>query len=251
MANVLPNYSAPNVSLQVNGLSYYYLMTKETDEEVSVYIRNVDPINGGYVFEEVDDWSGLPSNSIQKYFRFQGIEADRWGPGEISVEGNGVVSEQSVIYLYRMDIDQQEIICTSPMISPECPGFFDAEDKYEDPYNDELVQDQLNRETYDQEEAEDSVLQQDDELEKRLKTDPNVGGLINVEAQNYLMTQLSQVYKLDPYYIVEIDGKEYNDTNILEDNNLPDNNRALRQLASDAKHYSMVRSQYDENNNGE
>ena len=150
-----------------------------------------------------------------------------------------------------MDIDQQEIICTSPMISPECPGFFDVEDKYEDPYNDELVQDQLNRETYDQEEAEDNILQEDDELEKKLKTDPNVGGLIDVEAQSYLMAQLSQVYKLDQYYILEIDGKEYNDAVILEDKNLPDNNRALRQLASDAKHYSMVRSQYDENNNGE
>jgi len=39
---------------------------------------------------------------------------------------------------------------------------------------------------------------------------------------------------------------DYPDKHIIEDKmQMPDNNRALRQLASEAKHYSMVRSQYD------
>ena len=68
MTGVLPDSSAPNVSLQVNGLTYYYVMSKNPEDAAKVYVRNADPVNGGYIFEEVDDWTGVPGNSIQKYF---------------------------------------------------------------------------------------------------------------------------------------------------------------------------------------
>jgi hypothetical protein len=130
MPDILPDYSAPNVSLQINGLTYYYVITKDATSDAKVYVRNEDVVNGGYIFEEVDDWSGLPGNSIQKYFRFPGSDAGLWGDGSIDVEGDGTISDASVIYLYRMDIGEEEIICTNPLASPECPGYLDALYKY-------------------------------------------------------------------------------------------------------------------------
>ena len=70
MTGVLPDFTSPNVTLQVNGITYYYVMSKDPAEDVKVYVRNEDAVNGGYIFEEVDEWSGLPGNSIQKNFRF-------------------------------------------------------------------------------------------------------------------------------------------------------------------------------------
>ena len=263
MNGVLPDHSAPNVTLQINGLTYYYVMSKDESEDVQVYIRNEDTINGGYVFEEVDDWSGQPGNSIQKYFRFNGIDSSQWGDGEISVDGNGVVSDPSVIYLYRMDIGEEEIICTNPLVSSECPGYLDALYKYlqtledvsvDDPFYDEWVQLQLEKEVEsEREQAESSSESEenDQELENTLRVDPEVGGLVDVELQDKILIELAPPYAIEPYYSVAIVGGVYPDALELSDTTLPDNNRALRQLASDAKHYSMVRSQYDEINNGE
>ena len=62
---MLPDYSAPHVSLQINGLTYYYVITKDAESDAQVYVRNEDTVNGGYIFDEVDDWSGLPGNSFQ------------------------------------------------------------------------------------------------------------------------------------------------------------------------------------------
>jgi hypothetical protein len=259
MPDILPDYSAPNVSLQINGLTYYYVITKDATSDAKVYVRNEDVVNGGYIFEEVDDWSGLPGNSIQKYFRFPGSDAGLWGDGSIDVEGDGTISDASVIYLYRMDIGEEEIICTNPLASPECPGYLDALYKYlaeledvdvNDPFYDEWVQVQLQREAeLEDEQAErenDEQEEAEEDLEKRMQVDPEVGGLIDTDLQNRQLIELTASFAIDPYIAVEYpEVLVYVDTLQLEDTTLPDNNRALRQLASDAKHYSMVRSQYD------
>lgn len=263
MSGVLPDYSSPNVSLQINGITYYYVMSKEPGDTATVYVRNEDLINGGYIFEEVDDWSGLPGNSIQKYFRFQGTDASQWGSGEINVIGDGTISDPSVIYLYRMDIGEDEIICTTPLTNPQCPGYLDALYKYlatlenvtvSDPYYNEWVQLQLEQEAeLDKEQVDNDTSgdNKEDDLENMMKTDPNVGGLVDVELQDKILIELAAPYAIEPYYSVVIVGGNYPDSLEIKDNDIPDNNRALRQLASDAKHYSMVRSQYNENLNGE
>jgi len=257
--DILPDFSSPNVSLQVNGVTYYYVMSKDPTSDATVYVRNEDAINGGYVFEEVDDWSGLPGNSILKNFRFDGIPGEQWGEGSINVEGDGTVSDASVIYLYRMDVSETDIICTNPLISPECPGFLDAVYKYlegfeyvdpEDDFYEYWLEMQESRET-ENEEIEVEIVEDEDEddLEKSLKTDPDVGGFIDGFIQQGLLQQLANDPLIQPYY--EVDYPEvlvYEDILQLEDTVLPDNNRALRQLANDATHYSMVRSQYDREN---
>ena len=257
MGDVLPDYSAPNVSLQINGLNYYYVITKDAESDAEVYVRNEDAINGGYIFEEVDDWSGLPGNSIQKYFRFPGSDASQWGDGSITVNGDGTISDASVIYLYRMDVGEQDIICTNPLVSPECPGYLDALYKYlasldnvtpDDPGYDiwlelqreaELKEEQTKQDNNEQRESEDN-------LEQRMQVDPEVGGLVDTDLQNQQLYELTASFVIEPY--IAVDYPEilvYEDNLQLEDTTLPDNSRAMRQLASDAKHYSMVRSQYD------
>lgn len=254
MNGVLPNSAAPNVSLQVNGVTYYYVMTKEAEDDATVYIRNSDPVNGGYIFEEVDDWSGLDGTAIQKYFRFAGTPAQNWGDGEISVQGNGTVSDASVIYLYRMDIDEQQVICTTPIVSPECPGYLDALYKYlselenlspEDPYYDQWVQIQLENEVDVESVNLQEVTEDTIDLEKTLKLDPNVGGLIDYTEQDSIFNNLAVPYKIEPYYEADIYGGEYEENLELEDSLIVDNKRALRKLANDAKHRLMVSSQYN------
>jgi hypothetical protein len=257
--DVLPDFSSPNVSLQVNGVTYYYVMSKDPTSDATVYVRNEDAVNGGYVFEEVDDWSGLPGNSILKNFRFAGIPGEQWGEGSITVDGDGTVSDASVIYLYKMDITEPDIICTNPIISPECPGFLDALYKYlegleyvdpEDEFYEYWVEIQEDREVEtEKDEIEVVEENEEDNLEKSLKTDPDVGGFIDGFVQQGLLEQLANDPLIQPYYVVEYpETIVLQDTLQLEDTVLPDNNRAMRQLANDAKHYSMVRSQYDREN---
>ena len=260
--DVLPDFSSPNVSLQVNGVTYYYVMTKDPTSNATVYVRNEDAINGGYVFEEVDDWSGLPGNSILKNFRFAGIPGEQWGEGSITVDGDGSISDASVIYLYRMDVTEPDIICTNPLISPECPGFLDALYKYlegleyvdpEDEFYEYWVEMQEDREIENKDDKIEIVEDEEEDLEKSMQTDPNVGGFVDGFIQQGLIEQLANDPLIQPYYVVDYhEVLVYEDTLQIEDTVLPDNNRAMRQLASDAKHYSMVRSQYDrENTTGE
>jgi len=251
--DILPDFSSPSVSLQVNGVTYYYVMSKDPASDATVYIRNEDAINGGYVFEEVDDWSGLPGNSILKNFRFDGIPGEQWGNGSITVDGDGTVSDASVIYLYRMDIDETNIICTNPLADPNCPGFLDALYKYlegleyvdpEDEFYEYWVEMQEGRQI--ENEKVEIVEDEEEDLEKSMQTDPDVGGFIDGFAQQGVLEQLANDPLIQPYYVVDYpEVLVYEDTLQLEDTSLPDNNRALRQLAGDAKHYSMVRSQYD------
>ena len=260
--DVLPDFSSPNVSLQVNGVTYYYVMTKDPTSNATVYVRNEDLVNGGYIFEEVDDWSGLPGNSILKNFRCAGIPGEQWGEGSITVDGDGSISDASVIYLYRMDVTEPDIICTNPIISPECPGFLDALYKYlegleyvdpEDEFYAYWVEMQESREIEKENEEVEITEENEEDLEKSMQTDPNVGGFVDGFIQQGLLEQLANDPLIQPYYVVEYpETIVLQDTLQLEDTVLPDNNRAMRQLASDAKHYSMVRSQYDrENTTGE
>ena len=256
MTGVLPDFSSPNVTLQVNGITYYYVMTKDAEDIAKVYVRNEDAINGGYVFEEIDDWSGLPGNSIQKNFRFTGIPGEQWGQGSMEVEGNGTISDPSMVYSYRMDITTADIICTNPLSDPTCPDFLDAVYKYVSGFDimepdDEFYEYWLQlQEARKVEVKEDEIIIEEDEeeeaLELVLRVDPKVGGLVNLDRQEEMLRKLNPEPFFQPYYQVEYQELiEYPDKHVMQDTVLPDNNRALRQLANEAKHYSMVRSQYD------
>lgn len=255
MNGVLPDYSAPNVSLQVNGVVYQYTAVKDPATGMIVHVRNEDLVNGGYVFNETDDWSGLPGNTIRKFYNFPGIPAERWGDGEIAVEGQGSVENASVVYTYRMDIGPEAINCINPLTSPTCPGFAAALREYlkgienlgkDDPFYDEWVQAQLQRET-ELEEENDQVAQEENEeesLESQLGGENSMDDLVGID-QAAMIQALNNVPKIDTYYTLNIPGGVYQESVVLQDAVLPDNRRALNNLARDEAHRQMVRSQYD------
>jgi len=259
MGTVLPDATGPWVSLQVHGLTYRYKMVKDPETDAIVYVRNVDAVNGGYVFEEKDDWSGTPGGTIQKYFRFPYIDSARWGTGSIDLEGDGVIEDASVTYNYKMEVDEMKMKCSlSPLSDPACPGFQDALLKYlnsleslnpDDPFYDEWIQANmsLNDEEGAQEQQEQAEEPEEElsNFEKELGGENSIGDLVDTDQQNRILAALAQVPKIESYYILDIPGGEYKDAVLLEDTVLPDNPRAMRNLASDATHRSIVRSQYD------
>lgn len=259
MGTILPDASSPYVTLQIHGLTYRYKMVKDPESDAIVYVRNEDAIDGGYVFEQKDDWSGNPGGNIQKYFRFPYSDSSRWGKGSIDVEGDGVVEDPSVTYNYKMEVDELLYRCSlSPLSDPSCPGFQDALLDYlnnmedlspDDPFYNEWIQANmsLNDEEGEQEQKE-QVKEPEEKLsnfEKELGGENSISDLVDLEKQNRMLATLAQIPKIESYYILDIPGGEYKDVVVLEDTMIPDNPRAMRNLASDANHRKMVRSQYD------
>lgn len=257
MGNVIPDASQPWVTVRINGLTYRYTINKDPNADTKVYVRNEDPVNGGYVFEEVDDWSQLPGGNIQKFFRLPYIDSTRWGDGEIAVEGDGQIADAIVVYNYRMDVNDELMKCSlTPLADPACPGYENALTEYlknlknpdiNDPFYDEWVQAQLDQEVKleeDESEAEEEK-EEEESLEKDLGGENSIEGIADQGQQNAMLAALAQTPKIESYYVVQIPGGEYSDTLVLQDAEISDNRRALRNLSSDKNHRQMVRSQYD------
>jgi len=251
MSNIIPDATG----LQVDGVYYRYTTIKEEAADLVVTIRNKDNDEVGYIYSRTDDWSGVPGNTIVRYDPLAPTLGSRWGDGEIVVEGDGQVVDPSVRYHYRYDT------CADPISDPTCPGFEQALYKYlmdngllnggnvNDPYYDQWVQMQLDREVDTSEDEKETTEEESDEdLEQQLGGDIVLSDLGGNQEQTLI--QMNDVPQFDSYYGVTINGGFYNDVLILEDTELPDNRRALRSLANDSLHRTMVRSQY-ENNNGE
>ena len=256
MGTVLPDSSPSWVTVQINGLTYRYTMNKDPNADAQVHVRNEDAVSGGYIFEETDNWNQLPGGTIQKYFRLPYSDAKRWGDGEMVVEGEGAITDPVMVYNYKMDVDENGMKCAgNPLADPSCPGFREAlmnllnsiDVSVDDPFYDEWVQAQLEKDS----ELEDEDLKKEEvekeELEEKLGGRNTVDAMVDVKQQEALLLSLADVGKIEPYYQVEIQGGEYEETLTLEDTEIPDNRRALRSLASDANHTKMVRSQYDRN----
>lgn len=250
MSNIIPEATG----LQVDGVYFRYTTIKEENADLLVTIRNSDNAEVGYIYSRTDDWSGLPGNTIIGYDPLAPTLGSRWGDGEIVTEGDGSVVDASIRYHYRFDT------CLDPLNDPSCPGFENALYKYlldndllnkepdfNDPYYDEWVQAQLDRETeVDEEEVKETEEEAEEEdLGKQLGAEVALTDLGN---QTQLLSQLNNVPQFDSYYGATISGGVYNDVLTIEDAELTDNRRALRTLANDSLHRTMIRSQYEENN---
>ena len=252
MNNVLP----PQGGLVVNGVIYNYTVDKEVNDPLKVHVQNENVTGDGYIFRETDDWSGLPGNTINKIVGIENIPKEYFGNGSIETEGIGSVSDPSVVYTYRYDE------CFVVLSNPKCPGYLQA--LYEwlkengllgedllpgDPFYDEWVQANLNRETiddYEDEKIETEEKEEDDPGITALNANVNIKGFVDGAKQQAMILQMSTIPNFENYYTVIIQGGVYNDTVIMQDSKLPDNGRAMRSLASDATHRQMVRSQYDD-----
>lgn len=253
MSDWLPNQTG----LVINGVYFRYTTVKDPAADLLVTIRNKDNEAVGYIYSRTDDWSGVPGNTIVGYDPLPGIIGTRFGTGEIITEGNGEVTDATVRYNYKYDT------CAEPLSDPRCPGFLDALYKYlldngllnqgldiNDPFYDQWVQSQLNREVdvteQEEEIPQEEIDEEQSDMEQQLDATTSIAELGGGN-QTEIMIQIGTVPQFDAYYTITIDGGFYPETNVLQDATLPDNRRALSNLANDAAHRSMVRSQYENN----
>lgn len=255
MTNVLPQSGI----LTVNNVYYRYTIDKETSADTKVHIRNINAVDGGYIFNQTDDWNQLPGSTINKMIPTNDIPREYWGNGSITVEGEGSLSNPSVAYGYKINLCQ-----ANPLYSPQCPGYIQAlyqwlldngligEDiDINDPLLDEYVQKALDdlSETDKPEELKEQIVEEEEKEEQSMEDKLAVGGaaekIANAAQQASVMRSLSTVPAFEKYYKPMIPGGEYNDSIELQDGEISDNTRALRNLAQDGLHRDMVRSQYD------
>ena len=260
LTNILPDFSQPFMTVEINGLNYQYTMVKEKDADATVTLSHDDLANpGDKIFENTDDWSQLHGGTIRKFFRFGYTNANRWGEGSLEIEGEGSIEDPYVIYNYKMVIDETMQKCfLTPLADPMCPGYDDALSDYianleaptvDDPFYDEWVQANLAEEA--EKPKEEEVIEEVEEEEREESLEEQLGGesleaMVDTSEQASILAELAQVPKLNQYYATSLQGGVYEETLVLPTTNYPDNRRALRNLASDANHRTMVRSQYEQ-----
>ena len=249
MANVIPQYTG----LEINGIVYQYTTIKETESEMYVTVQNEDAENPGqYIFRSVDDWTGQPSNTIRKVNPLPYTLASRFGDGSIVVEGEGEVTDATVIYSYRYD----ERCANIPQTNPACPDFVlpeIPEVEAIDPLDDTIIQDELDRERVvdaakeDQDEQDrkknkDKKDRRKDMLEKMLGT-TNTTELAGSSA--VLHEELLALDIVPPAYLYTLPVTTYEETVTLQDSELPDNANARRNnFAQQLLHERLVDLQY-------
>ena len=249
MTNILPQYTG----LQVNGIVYQYTTIKDPETGMIVTVQNEDAENPGqYIFREVDDWTGLPGNTIRKVNPLPYTDATRFGDGSIVVEGDGEVVDASVIYSYRYD----ERCANIPQTNPQCPDFVMPEIpevEAVNPLDDTFIQDEIDREQVvdaakeDQDEQDrkknkDKKDRKREMLEKMLGT-TNTTDLAGSSAQ--LHEELLALDFIPPAYLDILPDTVYEETVVLEDSELPDNANARRNnFAQQLLHERLVDLQY-------
>lgn len=249
MSDVLPAQSG----LTIGDVFYRYTIEKDPLTNGTVTVRNSNPINGGYIFSETDDWSGKPGATINKLIPFPApISKEYWGDGEILVQGDGNILNSTVVYGYRYDT------CFNPLSSSDCPGFENAlydwlkengmleSAEYYDPFYSSEVQDVLDDKYKEDDDKykEENVQYVEEDKRRKLLGDNNalMAEAATVAAE---FDALAMMPKFEQYYEFKIDGKEYNDVVKLEDGTINDNRRAFGSLVNDSKFNEIVESQYN------
>ena len=252
MTNVLPQQAG----LQVKGVVYRYTTVKNAQDDMIVHVQNEDAQGPGYIFRSSDDWSGLPGNSINKSVPVAGIPIEFWGDGSIEIEGQGAVTNASVIYTYQFDP------CFDPQSRPDCPGYRDPfvmsniGDEIYDPLDDEFIQNEIDRKaTLDDEDQEDrdrKKVQSKKKIKENLEKLLGVSNSTEIAADAVAKHQALMLLAAIPQsYYTTISGGQYVETQTLKDADLPDNKKGRRaSLQQQLLHEEMVNLQYgNENNN--
>ena len=240
--------------LDISGVLYRYTTVKDPNDPMLVHVQNEDT-QGGYIFRETDDWSGLPGNTINKFVPVELSPISRWGDGSILVEGQGEVTNPRVVYTHRLDE------CFDPQTNPSCPGYVPPVSLLPDIpevdiYNamdDDAVNNALaatDPSLYEDEEDDESVKEEEDKaaedaFEKGLAAANNALTLANTISQEMVIGAMNASVNMNTYYSVSISGGTYVEQNKLLDSQLPENPRGLRNgLAQQLLHEEMVQMQY-------
>ena len=251
MNNLLPSQTG----LTVEGVFHRYTLTKDATKDSIVSITNKKIGGNGYIYAYTDDWNKIPGGTKVSYDAVPPTLGNLFGDGEIKVEGDGSLSDVTVLYHYKFDP------CHTPLTDPSCPTFKDAlyqylldnnlmnqEPNINDPYYDEWLKLQQEQQAEAEEQEALKIEEEEESDELSMEEILSVAGAAEKIAdpmqQLNMMEQMASVGKLELYYNVVIDGGIYKDALKIEGGNISDNVRGLRSLAQDSVHRSIVRSQY-------
>lgn len=232
----MPDYLPDDPVVDINAVIYQYTTIKQTEDDMLVHVQNKDTRGNGYIFRETDDWSGLPSGSINKLVPVDNIPAEYFGEGSIEVEGTGQVVSSSVRYNYRIDTS---VVTPDLSYVPE-----PVETEVYSALDDSAVQDAMkstDSDQYDSEEEEDK----DERTEKALSAAESALAMAGDISQAALLQAMNMATNINQYYAASISGGVYKDVTVLMDSKLPENRNGLRNgLAQQILHTKLVDMQY-------
>jgi hypothetical protein len=234
--------------LDVSGVIYQYTTVKDKEDDFTVTVQNKDT-EGGYIFQEVDDWSNQYGIRIRKVIPLPYVPIARFGKGEIVTTGTGSVEDANVIYMYRYDA------CFNPQNDPECAGYVQPmpvipEIIVYDALDDELVNDATKETDKDliekDEEKRDEEEDEEDEnrLEIALASSENALTIANSFTQGSVVRSMNIATNLNNYYVANISGGSYKDSAPLEGGTIVDNRNAFKSLGQDNLMNQMIGEQY-------
>jgi len=235
--------------MDVSGVTYKYTPIKNKEDDYVVTLEN-DKVGGGYVFQDVQDWSQREGGiEVRRTIALPYTPIAIFGDGRLKQEGTGSIEGADVRYIYRFDP------CFDPQSNPSCPGYKkppppklpDIPDY--DALQDESVaiaQAETDRKLLDDEQAEKEEDEEEDEesLEFMLADVENAITMANEIAQSVILQQLNNVTNLTNYYVSTIPDNYYPDAVALQGGTIVDNRRALRSLSQDARMNEMIEEQY-------
>lgn len=235
----MQDYLPDEPIVDINAIIYQYTTIKETEDEMLVHIQNKDTAGTGYIFRQTDDWSGLPSATINKYLPIDNVSASRFGEGSIEVEGDGQVTGHTVMYNYRVDTAVTKPDVDIDVDIPDTPVPYNA-------LEDDAVSSTEARVDDLEEEEGDGTASNKERKERALRAAKSAVGIGATQAQLAMMAALTSV-TFSQAYDVQMDGGAYKEDVALLDSKLPENKRGLRNgLAQQILHSKMVDSQYEE-----
>ncbi len=235
--------------MDVSGVTYKYTPIKNKNDDYVVTLEN-DKVGGGYVFQDVQDWSQREGGTeVRRTIALPYTPIAVFGDGRLKQEGTGSIENADVRYIYRFDP------CFDPQSDPNCPGYKkpkppplpDIPDY--DALQDESVaiaQAETDKKLLDDEQAEKEEEEEEEEesLEFMLADVENALTIANEIAQSVILQQLNNVTNLTNYYVSTIPDNYYPDAVALQGGTIVDNRRALRSLSQDARMNEMIEEQY-------
>jgi hypothetical protein len=246
-----PTYLGANGinGMDVSGVTYKYTPIKNKEDDYVVTLEN-DKVGGGYVFQDVQDWSQREGGiEVRRTIALPYTPLAVFGAGRLKEEGTGSIEGADVRYIYRFDP------CFDPQSDPSCPGYKKPkppplpEIPDYDALQDESVaiaQAETDRKLLDDEQAEKEEEEEEEEesLEFMLADVQNALTIANEIAQSVILQQLNNVTNLTNYYVSTIPDNYYPDAVALQGGTIVDNRRALRSLSQDARMNEMIEEQY-------
>ena len=234
--------------MDVSGVTYKYTPIKNKEDNYVVTLEN-DKVGGGYVFQDIQDWSQREGGiEVRRTIALPYTPLAIFADGRLKQEGTGSIEGADVRYIYRFDP------CFDPQSDPNCPGYKkpkppklpDIPDY--DALQDEsvsLAQKETDRELLEDEQADKDDEEEDEEsLESKLADTTNALTIANEISQSAILKELNNVTNLTNYYVYTIPDNYYPDTVALQGGTIVDNRRALRSLSQDARMNEMIEEQY-------